>query len=360
MKKHRNQSNPTVAMAVVACLAVLQISRTSKREYESALLGTEGLIVGKAAAGPALAKSQHGGVRVDRLTPELLGQWFEQRFPTYLAKSTRKKGMIALRHFVKFCIARGWADASLLEACRVMPSSEPRRSWLHPEVVQAWAVIAREVLDEWRFFAWFVLLSTGGRVAEVTLLRRSDLDPRTKEVTLTGKYGKTRQVPVDVSFIEAWNEHVKRYAIAPGGWMFFHRTPRFIAQNEYEWVVDKRKKCGPKPLQRICLLVQEAAEERFLPGDDLTPNFRVTPHVLRRTFACIKLIENVLGLGGMDLVTLQGVMGHDSLDTTRDYLADVDSYLKSIHRGDSNTIDAATEIVRRRNEARNAADQAAG
>lgn len=47
MKKHRNQSNPTVAMAVVACLAVLQISRTSKREYESALLGTEGLIAAR-------------------------------------------------------------------------------------------------------------------------------------------------------------------------------------------------------------------------------------------------------------------------------------------------------------------------
>jgi hypothetical protein len=45
-------------------------------------------------------------------------------------------------------------------------------------------------------------------------------------------------------------------------------------------------------------------------------------------------------------------LGHDSLETTRDYLADVDSYLQSINRGDSNTIDAAEEIVRRRNELR--------
>jgi len=283
----------------------------------------------------------------------MLGNWFAQRFPEHLAKSTRKKGMIALRHFVKYCISQGWADESLLQACRTMPSSEPRRTWLHPEVLQAWATLAREVLDEWRFFAWFVLLSTGGRVSEVAKLRRSDLDPRTNELTLTGKFGKKRQVPVDTMFVELWNEHVKRFGIAPSGWMFFFRSPRFISQDTYEWVVDKSRPCGTRPFQRLCTFVQDAAEQQ-LPVE-LTTNFKVTPHVLRRTFACIKLIENALGLGGMDLVTLQGVMGHESLETTRGYLADVDSYLKSINRGDTNTLDAASEIVRRRNQLRDAA-----
>jgi integrase len=146
--------------------------------------------------------------------------------------------------------------------------------------------------------------------------------------------------------VEAWNAHVRRYAIAPNGWMFFYRSPRFVSQTEYEWVIDKRRHCGPKPFQRICALLQAEAERQL--AAELTPNFTVTPHVLRRTFACIKLIENALGLGGMDLVTLQGVMGHDSLETTRDYLADVDSYLKSINRGDTNTLDAAAEIVKHR------------
>jgi len=346
----RKTPTPTVAQAVTACLAVLRISQRSKREYESALLGTNTKVVGKAASGPALAKSQLGVLGVDRLTAALLGLWFEQRFPEHLAKSTRKKGMIALRHFVTFCIAEGWAERSLLQACRSMPSSEPRRSWLHPEIVQAWAAIAREVLDEWRFFAWFVLLSTGARVSEAARLRRSDLDPRTNELTLTGKFGKTRKVPVDSSFVDAWNAHVQRYAIAPSGWMFFYRSPRFTSQDAYEWVVDKGRRCGAKPFQRLCEFVQVEAE-RQLPAE-LTPNFKVTPHVLRRTFACIKLIENALGLGGMDLVTLQGVMGHEDLATTRDYLADVDSYLKSINRGDTNTLDAASEIVRRREEIR--------
>lgn len=162
----RKSPSPIVAKAVAECLAVLRISERSKREYESALLGTTTKVVGKAAAGPALAKSHLGVLRVDRLTAALLGLWFEQRFPEYLAKSTRKKGMIALRHFVNFCIAQGWADESLRQACRSMPSSEARRTWLHPEVVQAWGRIAKEVLDEWRFFAWFVLLSTGVRVSE--------------------------------------------------------------------------------------------------------------------------------------------------------------------------------------------------
>jgi hypothetical protein len=66
--------------------------------------------------------------------------------------------------------------------------------------------------------------------------------------------------------------------------------------------------------------VQKSAEQE--PPVELTTNFKVTPHVLRRTFAYIKLIENALGLGGMDLVTLEGVMGQESLKTTRGYLAD--------------------------------------
>ena len=351
----RKNPSPIVAKAVAECLAVLRISERSKREYASALLGTNTKVVGKAAAGPALAKSHLGVLRVERLTAALLGLWFEQRFPEHLAKSTRKKGMIALRHFVTFCISQGWADSSLLQACRSMPSSEARRTWLHPEVVQAWGRIATEVLDEWRFFAWFVLLSTGARVSEAARLRRSSLDPRTSELTLVGKFGKTRKVPVDNSFVEAWNKHVNRFAIGPDGWMFFYRSPRFTSQENYEWVVDKARPCGAKPFQRLCRMVQAEAE-RLLPLE-LTPNFKVTPHVLRRTFACLKLIENALGLGGMDVVTLQGVMGHEDLATTRDYLSDVDSYLRTINRGDTNALDAADEIVRRRQELLAAADR---
>lgn len=171
---------------------------------------------------------------------------------------------------------------------------------------------------------------------------------------MTGKFGKTRKMRVDDAFIAAWNAHVARFAIAPNGYMFFFRSPRFIAQDTYEWVIDKSKACGAKPFQRFCTMVQAEAERQLPP--ELNPNFKVTPHVLRRTFACIKLIEHALGLGGMDLVTLQGVMGHEDLATTREYLADVDSYLRSISPGDTNTLDAADEIVRRRNELLEAAE----
>jgi integrase len=348
MNKTKRSEIPTVLKAVRACLAAMQVAKRSKREYESALLGAAEITIGREAAGPALGRSHLATLRVDRLTAELLAQWFNQRFPEHLAKSTRKKGMIGLRHFVKYCISQGWADQSLLAACPSMPSSKPRREWLHPEVVVAFSRVAKDVLDEWRYFAWFVLLSTGVRVEEIGRLRRSDLNARTKTLTVTGKGDKTREVPVDDEFIEAWNEHVKRYGIAPNGWMFFFRAPRFVAQSgAYEWVVDKRRHCGPKPFQRICEIVQTAAEAELVP--DLLPNFKVTPHVLRRTYCCIQLIQNVLGLGGMDLVSLQGAMGHESLDTTRGYLGDVDSYLKTMRR-DVNTVDAAAEIVRYRAE----------
>jgi integrase len=66
--------------------------------------------------------------------------------------------------------------------------------------------------------------------------------------------------------------------------------------------------------------------------------------VLRRTFACIQLILARLGLGGLDLLELQEAMGHESLDTTRVYLSDVQDYLGQMI-DKTNTVDAAVAII---------------
>jgi len=52
----------------------------------------------------------------------------------------------------------------------------------------------------------------------------------------------------------------------------------------------------------------------------------LSPHALRRTFATLSL-QN-----GMDIVSLQTLLGHSSLETTRRYIQWLDSDLLEDHR----------------------------
>ena len=54
--------------------------------------------------------------------------------------------------------------------------------------------------------------------------------------------------------------------------------------------------------------------------------FRVSPHMLRRSFATLALKN------GMDIVSLQGLMGHRNLVTTRKYIQWLDEDLIAAHR----------------------------
>jgi site-specific recombinase XerD len=66
--------------------------------------------------------------------------------------------------------------------------------------------------------------------------------------------------------------------------------------------------------------------------------------VLRRTFACTNVILHAMGLAGLDLVSLQQAMGHERLDTTQIYLADVADYLQRFRRP-IGIADGATAIL---------------
>jgi len=81
-----------------------------------------------------------------------------------------------------------------------------------------------------------------------------------------------------------------------------------------------------KTLKRL----QKQLEARLEPAE--RPRYLITPKVLRRTFACLNVILHSLGLGGLDLVSLQHAMGHERLDTTQVYLADVADYLNRMRR----------------------------
>ena len=125
---------PTVAQSVELYIESQRAERKKDiRNLISVLKGPEKRVDGKKAAGPALAKSELGQVPCYRITDTDMRRWFSVRHPEHLADATVKRGMSAVRGYLKSCIRKGWMDESVLEACFSAPDSNPRREWLHAE-----------------------------------------------------------------------------------------------------------------------------------------------------------------------------------------------------------------------------------
>jgi site-specific recombinase XerD len=347
---------PTVARAVDYFLEREEAARKKDLgNLRSVLKGPRERVIGKKAAGPALANSELGKLPCYRITSLELTRCFQQRHPAHLAPATVKRGMSTMRSFLSFCVKQRWMDEEVLEACFSVPDSNPRREWLHPEQHDAISLLVEktEELDDYQRFAYRLLGDLGLRTEEATTLRTSSLDPRAKVVRVVGKgrgEGKERSIPVDDVIIARWNAHIERHGIRRGGPMLFHRRTRFIGGSNvnFEWIIDKSRTTTPKTLRTLMEKVTELGEREL--SAELVPHFRLTPKIMRRTFACTQLILHALNLGGMDVRTLQLAMGHARLDTTERYLADAQEYIGAVKRH-LNTRDGARLIAELRRNA---------
>jgi site-specific recombinase XerD len=131
------------------------------------------------------------------------------------------------------------------------------------------------------------LLYAGGlRVSELCGLDRGDIDLRDRTVTVLGKGGKQRRVPVHdaaVAAVRAWFEGGRDEMEGPPAAAFVNR---------------RGSRLGPRDVRRI--LDRRAASPTH-------------PHALRHTYAT-HLLD-----GGADLRVVQELLGHASLATTQVY-----------------------------------------
>jgi site-specific recombinase XerD len=134
-----------------------------------------------------------------------------------------------------------------------------------------------------------LLYGSGLRVAELCGLGLSDVDLKSRSVTVWGKGGKQRRVPMSRPAAEAIGRYVAsgRAALVnestPAGSLFVNRRGRQMTSRDVRRVLDRR---SPVPTH---------------------------PHALRHTYAT-HLVD-----GGADLRVVQELLGHASLRTTEIY-----------------------------------------
>lgn len=136
------------------------------------------------------------------------------------------------------------------------------------------------------------MYSTGCRVGELVILKKSDINWDSKEVHLFGKGKKHRTSYMNAKAEVALKEYLKS------------RTD----DNEWLFVSDRRpyNQMHVDGIQKIIRLMAERA------NGEMTKH--VTPHVLRHTFS------TTMAANGADVMSIQRLLGHSNVSTTLQYI----------------------------------------
>ncbi|MCZ8259797.1 MAG: tyrosine recombinase XerC [Beijerinckiaceae bacterium] len=206
--------------------------------------------------------------------------------------------LAGLRSFARHLEREGHGHASAFKAVKGPRIRKGLPRPLAPQDARATAATATragEAREPWilaRDAAVFALLYGGGlRISEALSLKRRDAPRSAGDVlTITGKGGKVRQVPVLPMIVESIATYL---ALSP--WKVGPEGPLFIGA-----------KGGPLSPRIIQLAMESLRGALGLPDS-------ATPHALRHSFA-----THLLARGG-DLRTIQELLGHASLSTTQVY-----------------------------------------
>ena len=154
-----------------------------------------------------------------------------------------------------------------------------------------------------------LMLDTGLRVSELCALDIDDIDKEDlSALVIGGKGEKDRTVlftKKSVEVLESW-EPIRERRIR--GSEDFGLRAMFVSS--------RGRRINPRSIQKMMDRLADAAD---------IPKSRLSPHTLRHTFAT-GLLER-----GADLVTIQRLLGHSSIATTRVYLEIGDQTLREIY-----------------------------
>ena len=241
------------------------------------------------------------------VTPTVLRTWIFSLHEVGLAPSSIRRAQSAVRTFFRFLLAEGWLSVDPTERLESPKITDRLPEFLTKEETQ-------RLLDApnpqkslyWRDRSILELLyASGVRVSELVGLMISGLDLDDSFITVFGKGGKERIVPVGVPALLTLRRYLSEL------------RPK-LDQAEGKGHVYLNARGRPLTRESVWKLVRDSGRRADI-------NKNVSPHTLRHTFAT-HLLE-----GGADLVAVQELLGHVDISSTQIYTHVDREYLRRIH-----------------------------
>jgi integrase/recombinase XerD len=234
-----------------------------------------------------------------------------------MATSSRARKLSSLRHFFKFLQAEEIVDENPAERLTGPKRERPLPKTLSVAEVDHLLVVARtrceagtreEARAHVRFYCLLeVLYATGLRVSELVGLPRDVLRADDRLLTIKGKGGRERIVPLNSAArvaLESYLDHESEVADR--------------AELASRWLFPSHSSGGHLTRQRFGQELKEVAVLASLDPE------RVSPHVLRHAFAS-HLLDR-----GADLRSVQQLLGHADISTTQIYTHVLEERLKQL------------------------------
>lgn len=220
------------------------------------------------------------------------------------AKSTRNRRLMAIRTFFKSLVKADILDSNpALDVDTAKQEKNHLPIYLNDRELKALFESIPRDAHYLRNKAILMLMGLAGlRVIEIHNLNVTDLIriPDNPGLRVFGKGNKTRYIPLPFELYDLLLQYEK----------FARPKPRSGDENAFFL-----SRLGKRISRRR---IQEVAEEAFrnlknLPEFSYLKDKTLSAHKLRHTFGTLKVQE------GVDLVTIQELMGHSSLNTTQIY-----------------------------------------
>ena len=225
------------------------------------------------------------------------------------SKSTMARKLATLRSFYKFLVRRNYIDSNPVNPVRTPKQEKKLPRFLEYDEVKR--LLSAPPTDNWlgaRDRAILeVLYSTGMRVSEIVALNMEDIDFLGEVIHIRGKGKKERISPIGSSALQAIQHYIE------------FRNRRMQNDSNFDAKVLFANKHG----KRLSVRSVRRKMDKYLEIAGLDP--KISPHTLRHSFAT-HMLNN-----GVDLRSVQELLGHQSLSTTQIYTHLTTSKIKEVY-----------------------------
>ncbi|MEX0961791.1 MAG: site-specific tyrosine recombinase/integron integrase [Simkaniaceae bacterium] len=241
-----------------------------------------------------------GHKNIEAVTTRVIRQYLLEELKKNRSKRTRLRRLSSLRSFYRFALKQKWVKLNPFDSIERQKLDKPLPKSLNEEEITL--LLEQPETETYLGFRDRALLelfySSALRLSEAVALSRADIDFKNRSLRIKGKGKKMRVVPMTATCAKWLHEYLSH-------------PLRFVDEKERFSERDLNAVFLNKWGERLSARSVERLLEKYLLKSGLAA--KVTPHTFRHSIATHWLER------GMDLKTIQLLLGHSSLSTTTIY-----------------------------------------